>query len=125
MARFFGKIFSSIDFRHAVVAYAGDPLLQDKKVTISGGVPADLVVGSVVALSSAELATSSGVEYAVVIEPAYAGDAAIIVANPIHTILKSAALVFANGVDADAFRAVMASEGYTFADVDQIALPTT
>ena len=97
MARF-GKFFTSKNYRHAIVAYAGDPLLQDKYVSISGGVPADLEVGSVVALSSAD---------------------------PVHTILKGFALVFADGVDADAFRTEMVNDGYTLADIDTFALPTT
>ena len=124
MARF-GKFFTSKNYRHAIVAYAGDPLLQDKYVSISGGVPADLEVGSVVALSSAELATDSSVAYGVVIEPAYAEVAGIVIANPVHTILKGFALVFADGVDADAFRTEMVNDGYTLADIDTFALPTT
>jgi len=124
MARFFGKVYTSTDARHDVVAYSGDPLLQDKKVTLSAALSADLVVGSVVNASGV-LATDSGADYAVVVEPAFSGDIALTVANPVHTILKDAALVFADGVDADAFKEVMQSEGYTFASLSSFALPTT
>ncbi|MBN1087069.1 hypothetical protein JNO12_22785 [Erwinia aphidicola] len=124
MARF-GRIFQSVDFRHAVVAYSGDGILQDRKLELSSPLTSDLVVGSVIDASGALIPDLSTPIAGVLVEPANAGDIFVVIAAKEFTILKDQALVFSENANRDAIIAAMASDKYRFASWAEFALPTT
>jgi len=124
MARF-GRIFKSVDFRHAVVAYSGDGVLQDRKLELPEALSADLVVGSVIAANGSLIADAETSIAGVIVEPAFAGDRFVVIAAKEHTILKDQALVFGEGADRSVIIAVMAADKYRFASWAEFALPTT
>jgi hypothetical protein len=124
MARF-GRIFKSVDFRHAVVAYSGDGVLQDRKLELPEALSADLVVGSVIAANGSLIADAETSIAGVIVEPAFAGDRFVVIAAKEHTILKDQALVFGESGDRSVIIAAMAADGYRFAGWAEFALPTT
>jgi len=124
MARF-GRVYSSVDFRHAVVAYSADGVLQDRKLELPEALSADLVVGSVIAANGSLIADAETSIAGAVVEPAFAGDRFVVIAAKEHTILKDQALVFGEGADRSVIIAAMAADKYRFASWAEFALPTT
>lgn len=109
--------------RYKVVAYASDAIMQDKLIKTATGIPDSLIVGDLVSTSGAKAATSGDIAY-VVVEPARAGDKAIVVASPDHTILALVGIEFGS-LDKSLAQAQLATLGFTFSDYDTVALRTT
>lgn len=120
----FGKVFSSNAdmMRCKIVAYASDGALQDKLLKFENSIPADLIVGDVVDVSTGAKATATTGTLAVVVEPSIAGDKTIIIANPVHTILSKAGLETTLPLE-DVVEALEAL-GYTFSDFGNVPLRT-
>lgn len=125
MFSMFGKIFKGRNdqIRDKVVAYTSDGALQDKLVKYTTALTGDLIVGDVIDVSTGAPATLISQELAVVVEPAFGGDKSVIIANPVHTILKKSGLVTTLPLN-DVVEKLQEG-GHTFADFDTVALRTT
>lgn len=109
--------------RYKVVAYASDGLLQDMRINVTGGIAADLIVGSLVDASGALVTDPSAIAY-VVVESATAGATAFVAANPVHVVISQLGLEL-NDMDESLVSAQLSTLGFTFADYDTVALRTT
>lgn len=109
--------------RDTVVAYTSDGVKQDELVKLSAAIPADLPVGAVVDSTGALITAAADADF-VAVEFAKAGDTAIVVANPYHTILKKSGLI-TNGVDVNSVVEQLQALHHSFADYATVALRTT
>lgn len=109
--------------RYKVVAHASDALLQDKLVALTDGIASDLIVGDLVTATGAKASAASDIAF-VMVEPAFAGDMAIVVANPVHVIISKLGLEL-NGMAETDVLARLETLGFTFTDYNTVALRTT
>ncbi|HDW1350030.1 TPA: hypothetical protein RK213_002803 [Klebsiella michiganensis] len=109
--------------RYKVVVHASDALLQDKLVKLTDGIASDLIVGDLVTVTGAKAAAAADIAF-VMVEPAFAGDTAIVVANPVHVIISKLGIEF-NSMDETAVIEKLEDLGFTFTDYDTVALRTT
>lgn len=109
--------------RYKVVAHASDALLQDKLVAITDGIATDLVVGDLVSTTGAKATAAADIAF-VVVEPALAGDTAIVVANPVHVIISKLGLELNRMAETDVLSRLN-TLGFTFTDYNTVALRTT
>ncbi|ELC7445018.1 hypothetical protein LWT81_21200 [Enterobacter hormaechei] len=109
--------------RYKVVAHASNALLQDKLVKLTDGIASDLIVGDLVTATGAKAAAAADIAF-VMVEPAFAGDTAIVVANPVHVIISKLGIEF-NSMNETAVIEKLEDLGFTFTDYSTVALRTT
>lgn len=120
----FGKIYGGTKLDNSVIAYTADHVLQDMKVSYPDGIPADLVAGSVVSLSSGAMATSTD-NIGVVVSPSVAGQKFLRVARTPFAMLIKEALIVDSFLTLDEVVAALTAQGFAFTDYAEVALRTT
>ncbi|HCJ0414187.1 TPA: hypothetical protein NQH12_004556, partial [Klebsiella oxytoca] len=90
---------------------------------LTDGIASDLIVGDLVTVTGAKAAAAADIAF-VMVEPAFAGDTAIVVANPVHVIISKLGIEF-NSMDETAVIEKLEDLGFTFTDYDTVALRTT
>lgn len=109
--------------RYKVVAHASDGLLQDRLIKLTDGITADLIVGDLATATGAKATSAADIAF-VIVEPAFAGDTAIVVANPVHVIISKLGLELNGMAEADVL-ARLEALGFTYTDYNTVALRTT
>ncbi|HID4129763.1 TPA: hypothetical protein ACXE8V_000033 [Pluralibacter gergoviae] len=109
--------------RYKVVAHASDALLQDRLIKLTDGIAADLIVGDLATATGAKATSAADIAF-VIVEPAFAGDTAIVVANPVHVIISKLGLELNGMAEADVL-ARLEALGFTYTDYNTVALRTT
>ncbi len=109
--------------RCKVVAYAGDPLLQDRLHRLAVPLTEEILVGDLLKADFSKATVAADVAY-VAVEPSYEGQDSVIVAHPTFVILAEAGIEFNGMVKADVI-AKLQSLGFVIAEYDERAIPTT
>lgn len=109
--------------RYKVIAHASDALLQDRKISLTAAITADLIVGNLVTATGALASAPADIAF-VIVEPAFTGDTAIVVANPAHVIISKLGLEF-NGMTESDVLTRLETLGFTYTDYNTVALRTT
>jgi hypothetical protein len=109
-----------------VIAYATDPLLQDKLVE-TAALTADVVAGSIIDISTGSLATSAttSANAVVVLDHAESGRTWLKVARPFGVCLKKFALIAADSAATEALYPVLVAQGFMLRDAAAFEIPTT
>ena len=104
--------------RCKVVAYAADPVLQDRLVKLASPLTDDLIVGALLKADGTKATTASD------IEPAYEGQESVVVAHPTFVILAEDGIEF-NSMEKASVISKLQSLGFVIAGYEELAIPTT
>lgn len=119
-----GKIYGSEKLDNSVIAYTADNVLQHKMITLDSGIATDLIVGSVIDVTTGALATSTG-NVGVLLSPAFAGQNALRIARAPFSVLIKESLIVDSSITLDAVVTALTSQDFAFTDYDKVALRTT
>ncbi|EGL2089409.1 hypothetical protein JR485_001385 [Escherichia coli] len=109
--------------RCKVVAYAADPVLQDRLVKLASPLTDDLIVGALLKADGTKATTASDIAH-VVVESAYEGQESVVVAHPTFVILAEDGIEF-NSMEKASVIAKLQSLGFVIAGYEELAIPTT
>lgn len=120
----FAPVNASNDLvRCKVVAYAADPLLQDRLITLAAPLAEDVIVGDLLKADGTKATAAADIAY-VAVEPSFAGQESVVVAHPTFVILARAGIEF-NGMAEESVITKLQSIGFVIAGYSEAAIPTT
>lgn len=120
----FAPVNASNDLvRCKVVAYSGDPLLQDRLITLAAPLAEDVIVGDLLKADGSKATAAADIAY-VAVEPSFAGQESVVVAHPTFVILVRAGIEF-NGMAEESVITKLQSIGFVIAGYSEAAIPTT
>lgn len=120
----FAPVNASNDLvRCKIVAYSGDPLLQDRLITTAAPLAEDVIVGDLLKADGSKATAAADIAY-VAVEPSFAGQESVVVAHPTFVILARAGIEF-NGMAEESVITKLQSIGFVIAGYSEAAIPTT
>ncbi|ELH7516245.1 hypothetical protein Q9G39_000790 [Escherichia coli] len=120
----FAPVNASNDLvRCKIIAYSGDPLLQDRLITLAAPLTEDVIVGDLLKADGTKATAAADIAY-VAVEPSFAGQESVVVAHPTFVILARAGIEF-NGMAEESVISKMQSIGFVIAGYSEAAIPTT
>ncbi|EEW3673418.1 hypothetical protein [Escherichia coli] len=120
----FAPVNASNDLvRCKIVAYSGDPLLQDRLITLAAPLAEDVIVGDLLKADGSKATAAADIAY-VAVEPSFAGQESVVVAHPTFVILARAGIEF-NGMAEESVITKLQSIGFVIAGYSEAAIPTT
>ncbi|EJR3929101.1 hypothetical protein NX674_004161 [Escherichia coli] len=128
MANLYGVKFAPVNasndlVRCKIVAYSGDPLLQDRLITLAAPLAEDVIVGDLLKADGSKATAAADIAY-VAVEPSFAGQESVVVAHPTFVILARAGIEF-NGMAEESVITKLQSIGFVIAGYSEAAIPTT
>ena len=109
--------------RCKIIAYSGDPLLQDRLITLAAPLVEDVIVGDLLKADGTKATAAADIAY-VAVEPSFAGQESVVVAHPTFVILARAGIEF-NGMAEESVISKLQSIGFVIAGYSEAAIPTT
>ncbi|EFK1044260.1 hypothetical protein ACE13N_004856 [Escherichia coli O45:H11] len=120
----FAPVNASNDLvRCKIIAYSGDPLLQDRLITLAAPLTEDVIVGDLLKADGTKATAAADIAY-VAVEPSFAGQESVVVAHPTFVILARAGIEF-NGMAEESVISKLQSIGFVIAGYSEAAIPTT
>lgn len=120
----FAPVNASNDLvRCKIIAYSGDPLLQDRLITLAAPLVEDVIVGDLLKADGTKATAAADIAY-VAVEPSFAGQESVVVAHPTFVILARAGIEF-NGMAEESVISKLQSIGFVIAGYSEAAIPTT
>ena len=120
----FAPVNASKDLvRCKIIAYSGDPLLQDRLITLAAPLVEDVIVGDLLKADGTKATAAADIAY-VAVEPSFAGQESVVVAHPTFVILARAGIEF-NGMAEESVISKLQSIGFVIAGYSEAAIPTT
>jgi len=120
----FAPVNASNDLvRCKIVAYSGDPLLQDRLITLAAPLAEDVIVGDLLKADGTKATAAADIAY-VAVEPSFAGQESVVVAHPTFVILARAGIEF-NGMAEESVITKLQSIGFVIAGYSEASIPTT
>ncbi|PDO04318.1 hypothetical protein [Escherichia coli] len=120
----FAPVNASNDLvRCKIIAYSGDPLLQDRLITLAAPLTEDVIVGDLLKADGTKATAAADIDY-VAVEPSFAGQESVVVAHPTFVILARAGIEF-NGMAEESVISKLQSIGFVIAGYSEAAIPTT
>ncbi|EHK3409443.1 hypothetical protein E7V28_07775 [Escherichia coli] len=120
----FAPVNASNDLvRCKIIAYSGDPLLQDRLITLAAPLTEDVIVGDLLKADGTKATAAADIAY-VAVEPSFAGQESVVVAHPTFVILARAGIEF-NGMAEESVISKLQSIGFVIAGYSEAAIPAT